>query len=105
MNYLAARDLVAAAGALGVLSPEKSVYNGRSTAHARFDFDCSNRAVSFARPAFHTGIPVCNVCLVLVHLEDSMRADYGAHTAPDTFFCIELQRNNIFQIFCHACLK
>jgi hypothetical protein len=74
-------------------------YYRRSAANARFDFYRLRGTIHGAGAAFHTRIPVGDICLVVDYIKNSMRANLRAFTASDAFFGVKIKRRHIFKIF------
>jgi hypothetical protein len=62
-----------------------------SSANTRTDGYGVRRAVVNTGTAFHAGIKINNMGLVPPHFKNSLRTDFRAQAAPDTFFFIKYQ--------------
>ena len=60
---------------------------GSRAAHSRIYFERGRRAVQRASSALHAGIHIDNLRLAVSNLEHTMRADFRATPAADTFCC------------------
>jgi hypothetical protein len=68
-------------------------------ANSGFDSYRAKRAVIFTGTTFHAGIPFGDPGFSIVHGENPVGTDVGAHAAAGAFFFCKLQCNNVFQIF------
>jgi hypothetical protein len=81
-------------------SIESTLNNSRSTSASvsNIQYNCSLRAVSFTRAAFHTIISTSNSHFLFNDLEHLMRTYLHAHPAVVAFFLNQFKRHNFRKI-------
>jgi hypothetical protein len=88
-----------AAGTGTALLADERIDDRRGAADAGLYGNSSQRAITAACSAFHTGIAILNDGVRAVHFKNRMRTNFQAHCTAGAFIFVKLQSGNIFQIY------